>query len=154
MIGLQTTGHFDLRAVGDPYLYLAANRLARLRVVDHGIALLPLGEQRAVGEQKDVVFLLEDDQCVGRHVGQQKVFGVLEDDPDFERDDPVGVLKSEGRDARHESREDAVLEAFHSDSGQQVRTDVLFGDDAAYIDLIDLTIDVQLAQVTDGHDGR
>src|SRR5262245_15587618 len=62
---LQSAGDLHLAAVGDPGLDLFAAGPPGDRVVDHGVAGVPLGDQRALGEEEDLLLLLEHDLGVG-----------------------------------------------------------------------------------------
>lgn len=145
--GFEAGEDFCAGAVGDAGLdedFAASVFLGGVGDFDGGVAVLVV-QDGLLGDGEDVFVFFEEDFSVCGHVGFEFAARIFDGDADLEGGDVI-FLHAEGGDAGDFAEEGLVLEGLDLDAGLLAKID------AADIGLVDLALDVDLADVADGHD--
>ena len=145
--GFESCEDFGLRAIGDSGfdVYLAATfLLVGIGYFDGGVTVLVV-DDGLLRDGKDVLVLFKEDFGVGGHVGFEFSAWVVDGDSDFKGGDVV-LLDAEGRDAGDFTEESLVFERLYLDASGLTEVNL------ADVGLVDLALNIDLTDVTDGHD--
>lgn len=122
----------------------AAVLLFRVWNFDRGVLAVVI-ENSLFRYGENIFVLVEDDLRVGGHIGFELAAGVIDGDTNLEGGDII-LFNAEWGDLRDLTLEGFVLEGFDLDAGGLAEID------PADIRLVDLTLDVDVSGVADGHD--